>query len=501
MSCAICLDTCNKSVRAPTTCPYCNIVVCRTCLQTYLLNDISDTPKCVNPECNHGYTREFLDSQLTQSFRLHTYKLHREKVLIDREQSRLPSTQEDTQAYVKASATFKELSEKIVHLVRQIEALRTSEVKTAQYTVYRYEVMMYRLRIDPNRDLPDEQRIDYATFLSSQKIVQTFQSALHPLTRELRKLRRQTYQLKTTVTSFGRIRGRDHRPVVPVERQTFVKPCPAQECKGYLSTAWKCGLCEQWSCSECHELKGPTRETEHTCDSNKVLTIQLLQKEAKGCPKCGVQICKIEGCDQMWCTSCNTGFNWRTGKIAAGPVHNPHYFEWLRSQGLGQTEGQGQDLVQAQNLVLPPNTCDYTTDRLITRILGQTTPEDRYLAESWRTMRHFQDNPPVSDNEEKFRQLRVRFMAGELTKDAWKHTLQRLEKNVLFQQANSQIREVFVNATRDLIRQILEPDSDKLTIKKQVEQLVEYCNISADALTKRFHRQAQKYVVRVEAPA
>jgi hypothetical protein len=467
-------------------------------LQTYLLNDISDTPKCVRPECNHGYTREFLDSQLTQTFRLQTYKLHREKVLIDREQARLPSTQEDAQAYCKASATYKELTENIAQTSQQIDALRTNEVKTAEHTVYRYNVMVYRLRLDPNGELSDEYRIDYGAFLSAQRIVEAYQSALRPLTRNLLKLRRQIYPLKSIVTSFGRIRGQGQPAVAPAERQTFVKPCPAQNCKGYLSTAWKCGLCEQWSCPECHERKGPSRDTEHTCDSNKVLTVQLLQKEAKGCPKCGVQICKIDGCDQMWCTSCNTGFHWRTGKIASGPVHNPHYFEWLRSQGLqGQDLGQGQG--QAQNQILPQDACDYSTDRQITRALGQTTPEGRYLAESWRTMRHMQDNPPVLDNEEKFRQLRVRFMAGELTKDAWKQTLQRLEKNVLFQQANGQIREVFVNATRDLIRQILEPDADKLAVKKQVEQLVEYCNTSADALTKRFHRQAQTYVIREPA--
>lgn len=38
-------------------------------------------------------------------------------------------------------------------------------------------------------------------------------------------------------------------------------------------------------------------------------------------------------CDQMWCTSCNTAFSWRTLKIVNGTVHNPHYFEYLRQNG------------------------------------------------------------------------------------------------------------------------------------------------------------------------
>ncbi len=38
-------------------------------------------------------------------------------------------------------------------------------------------------------------------------------------------------------------------------------------------------------------------------------------------------------CDQMWCTSCNTAFSWKTLKIVNGTIHNPHYFEYMRQNG------------------------------------------------------------------------------------------------------------------------------------------------------------------------
>jgi len=76
----------------------------------------------------------------------------------------------------------------------------------------------------------------------------------------------------------------------------FVRQCPADGCRGFLSTQWKCGLCENWTCPDCHELKGPKRDCEHTCDPNSVETAKLLSKDSKPCPKCQSLIFKIEGC-------------------------------------------------------------------------------------------------------------------------------------------------------------------------------------------------------------
>jgi len=91
-----------------------------------------------------------------------------------------------------------------------------------------------------------------------------------------------------------------HHGIVSVseekERARFVRQCPANGCRGFLSTQWKCGICEQWSCPECHELKGPNRDCAHTCDPNNVETAKLLAKDSKPCPKCQSLIFKIDGC-------------------------------------------------------------------------------------------------------------------------------------------------------------------------------------------------------------
>jgi len=117
------------------------------------------------------------------------------------------------------------------------------------------------------------------------------------------------------------------------EAARFVRACPSENCRGFLSTQWKCGICQLWSCPTCHVVKGETRDAEHTCNPDDVATAELLNSDTKPCPKCGFGIFKIDGCSQMFCTQCHTAFDWRTGRIETNHIHNPHYFEWMRRQG------------------------------------------------------------------------------------------------------------------------------------------------------------------------
>ena len=121
------------------------------------------------------------------------------------------------------------------------------------------------------------------------------------------------------------------------DAKKFVRACPDPECRGFLSTQWKCGLCQKWTCPDCHAIKGLEQSVEHVCNPDEVASAQLLAKDTKHCPKCSTGIFKIDGCDQMWCTQCHVAFSWKSGLIET-KIHNPHFYEWQRSQGTLQRE-------------------------------------------------------------------------------------------------------------------------------------------------------------------
>ena len=116
---------------------------------------------------------------------------------------------------------------------------------------------------------------------------------------------------------------------------TFTRQCPNETCKGFLNVDWYCGLCDQYFCKDCNE---PVTD-DHECDPGVVETMKLLNRDSKSCPKCGMVIQKLNGCSQMWCISCHTAFDWRTGEISSGRVHNPHYIEFKRKNMISREHG------------------------------------------------------------------------------------------------------------------------------------------------------------------
>ena len=90
---------------------------------------------------------------------------------------------------------------------------------------------------------------------------------------------------------------------------------------------YECNSCHQKYCSKC--LVSIPRSNIHSCHPDDVLTWNEIRENSKPCPCCGSRIFRSSGCNQMFCTNCHNNFDYSTGKILAGNIHNEHRAEWI----------------------------------------------------------------------------------------------------------------------------------------------------------------------------
>jgi hypothetical protein len=222
-------------------------------------------------------------------------------------------------------------------------------------------------------------------------------------------------------------------------KKVVLRACPF-ECRGFVDQAGICGLCAKQVCLDCNE---PFAE-DHKCDATAVATVRLLAKETKPCPTCHAPIFKIDGCDQMWCTLCQTPFSWTTGQKETGRVHNPHYYEWMRrTNGSVPREPECRDgqLRNWRRMDASP-------------ILNLLEAFHRTIAEE------AQYNDPPRPNDETINALGVRYLVGELPKHEWARRVYIEKRHFKRLQAVYEIRRAFAAAGTDIMNAFLDKPED-----------------------------------------
>jgi hypothetical protein len=252
------------------------------------------------------------------------------------------------------------------------------------------------------------------------------------------------------------------------QRREFIMRCPAEGCRGFLSTAYKCGTCECWACVECHVSVGKEKECGHICDPNTVETAKAIKTETRPCPKCGTRIFKTDGCDQMWCVmdGCGTAFSWNTGNIVTGIIHNPHYYEWLRRREGGELPREAGDIPCGGM----PNTW-----QMVGVIRELELPEELTvtLLESFRNLQELVDHR-MRDYPSRLPQLAnkdddVEYLLNEISEEVWQTRLERTETTFLKKKEIGQILQTLATAGADMMNRIYERASEVSDSYSQVE--------------------------------
>ena len=281
---------------------------------------------------------------------------------------------------------------------------------------------------------------------------------------------------------------------VPSEKKEFVRKCPVNECRGFLSTRWKCDVCENYICSECNEIKAPeaprghgtleapeTPEAPHVCDPGAVETIKLLKKDTKPCVKCGTMIFKISGCAQMWCPSCHTAFDWNTGRVETGLVHNPHFYDFQRQNGrLGRTPGDvpcgGLPTMHELNAVF----------HVYGRYNRPTTTVGILFYNVHRLVNHIDQVELAHDPPYNTIELRVGYLTHCLTEDEFKKKLQQMEKKREKRRDIRNILTMFSHTCADSIRQLIQDPAKITELVDILTQLRTYTNQTFETIQKRY---------------
>ena len=478
--CAICDDKLNQTVRKPVCCPYCEFTACRTCCETYILGET--TSKCMNPPCNREWTRQFIAKSFTGVFVTKKLKKKREEILFDIERSLLPATQPRVEYLIKNEKLSKEYNELWNNVWRQVWDLQ-----------YKQRSLKNAMKVRRTRVSENQWEVNnIATIKKEYDEVNKQLEDLHDKRNELSD--KYSADCRRLREEYNFNQPNNSRENEPQQRREFIRACPDNDCRGFLSTQWKCGLCEKWSCPECHEIKGPTRDTEHTCNPDILASARLLSSDTRPCPSCGSGIFKIAGCDHMWCTQCRKGFNWRTGRIEADG-HNPHYFEWLRRNG-NYVPDNDYNVQNIHNINIPcqHQRLNHMLFRRIHNLLVDKHKDnpmsiscDEFIGDLFHNIVHINNvivpRYPVNNyRQDRNQDLRIQYMRNKITEDDFKITLQRDEKKY---EKNRELRNIFdllETTVTDIILRFVEhleqcePGQWENKIIKEIEQIVSYTN-------------------------
>ncbi len=280
MSCPICIIPYNKSTCAQITC-LCEYSACKTCVRTYLLTTIQE-PHCMN--CRNKWTREFIKNSLGASFVNGELKEHQSKILID---STIAKREERLQGAINYRDNCKDRKE--IGVLRKQLATKRQELEALHDQIEDIENVVRTRNGDPVY-----------------------------------------FRNRARYREIGQQVAGNTAAVREKVKPKFIMPCQKEGCNGMLNEQYMCEVCNTTTCKRC--LESEIQEN-HECNLDTVATANLIKRDSKPCPKCGVRISKISGCDQMWCVECKTAFCWQTGTIYTNNIHNPHYFQFMRERG------------------------------------------------------------------------------------------------------------------------------------------------------------------------
>ena len=179
-----------------------------------------------------------------------------------------------------------------------------------------------------------------------------------------------------------------------------------------------------------------------------------------------------KNCSQMWCPDCHTAFDWRTGHVETGRIHNPHYMEFKR----GRISSREHADIPCGGIPSFRELRQIEASDDILRFATVLSNLDREI------IYRYGDN---YDGDNQY--LRVAYMLNELEEAPFKKELQRRDKQRERFRDITNIYRMVIDTGGDLLRQYV-IDQDRVDeIIDIAIKLVEYANEVIMTIQKRYN--------------
>lgn len=406
MECIVCYKKSSKNV----VCTHCSEKCCKKCYNTYILGSESNNCMfCGEPQTTHFVRYNIMTTNIP------AFKTREAAKLLMREKAMIPDTQ--------AQMELEQIENDVSFLVNGMDSLLTIQEKIRKPKATENIISFFLTTLDDSIEKVKTQLCD-----------------LNGYSAELIKLKSGKHGI---LGSF---------------------PCPAVGCNGVVLRT-KCGVCNVIACNKCREIKGEG----HTCDDNNIATVAAIKRDTKPCPKCKVAIYKIEGCDQMFCTHCTTGFSWRNGKLLNTSIlHNPHYFEWMQNHrstnSIDTNDCDNREWENVHNKLRSLyGFIRYEKVIKINEVLGEV-------------FEHF-ELPNTCENYRT--RLRLKFIKNEIDEDTW---AKRLKRHITIVEKN-EVTNAILMTFKDVVVDII-LSTNKSNMSEFTDKCSEIASFTLDQLRK-----------------
>ena len=457
--CNVCVSKYNTILNRKIVCPKCEYSCCRVCIEKYMTTSLNDF-HCM--KCKKYWDYEFFLRSMTKASVKRIQK-SRQDVLFEREKAKMPATQKYV-TYQKEIDNDKEYMNNMYILINRTYTLYSEALKDYNKMLKDKEITLNREHIEKSIKILNE-------------TIRALRGELdeHHLT--MKRYRRKIWKWEHTkhIETTEDMNREDNL--------TIVRNCSDKDCKGFVMSDWKCGICKTEYCSRCHLEEGK----DHKCNEDDIKTAALITTSTKPCPTCATLIQKVNGCNQMWCLTCKSAFNYKTGELDNGMVHNPHYYEWFRNNHNNTNVD-----IRYINCNRVMNQAQYMTHvNLAFKKNNEIARKLMHYNRTYGHTRHLMNSISVVDENAETHNLdlRIEWMMNKIDNNEFKAKLKTRDKRHKFDMNKRQIYDMCQRVLNDICHKVIycNEDGDAIEFIKEFERIVEYSNEALEELGRLYN--------------